>query len=138
MIEFNFLKKVNLRNRKKLRFFLQQVCKREGFSLQNLSIVFCSDEALLKINRQHLGHDFYTDIITFDYSTNRDDIFGELLISVDRVFENAKQFSTTKERELHRVIFHGLLHLFGYKDKSPNDKTQMRQKEEHYLKSYFK
>lgn len=138
MIEFNFLKTATLRNRTKLRHFLALMCKKEGYSLKALSVVFCSDDSLLEVNRTHLQHDYYTDIITFNYSTQEKVVDAELLISIDRVNDNAKTFSSSKERELHRVIFHGVLHLVGYNDKSPRDIRRMREKEDHYLNLYFK
>ena len=105
--------------------------------LESLSIVFCSDEYLLHINKEYLKHDYYTDIITFDYSVTPRTIVGEMYISVTRVKDNAKSFGTTFQRELYRVIFHGLLHLCGYKDKTPASSNEMRRKEEHYLGLYF-
>lgn len=138
VINFYFQQTTTLKNRRKLKLFLDDLARKEHKQLDELSIVFCSDEYLLNINREHLAHDYYTDIITFDLSASRDqDISGELYISTDRVKENAKQFGSTITQELHRVIFHGLLHLCGYKDKKPKDISMMRDKEAYYLKRYF-
>ena len=97
-----------------------------------ISIVFCSDTYLLSINEQYLNHDYYTDIITFDYGDN-DIISGDLFISLDRVIDNAKTFNVEKSKELFRVIFHGILHLIGYNDKSREEKKLMREKENQCL-----
>lgn len=137
MIEFNFLEKTTLRDRLRLKSFLALLCEKEKMELESLSIVFCSDEYLLQINKDYLKHDFYTDIITFDYSAGPRTIIGEMYISVTRVKENAGSFGSTFQRELHRVIFHGLLHLCGYKDKTPAASKKMREREDHYLRLYF-
>lgn len=102
-----------------------------------LTYIFCSDEYLLDINKQFLNHDTYTDIITFDMTDEGEKLTGEIYISTERIRENAKQFNTSYEDELHRVIFHGALHLCGFKDKTEKDKKQMRQMEDQCLKAYF-
>ncbi len=104
----------------------------EAKSLGAISFIFCSDEYLLEMNRTHLNHDFYTDIITFDYCVD-DVISGDLFISVDRVKENALNLSIEFVDELNRVCIHGILHLCGYKDKSPEDVFIMRNKEDFML-----
>lgn len=116
----------------KLTSWLSSVVEPEGFSLSDLTLIFCSDEHLLKINQDFLEHDYYTDIITFDYCSD-DLISGDLFISIDRVIENAKYFNVTFDQELHRVIVHGVLHLCGYQDKSAEEETIMRQKESNAL-----
>jgi len=98
----------------------------------DLSIIFCSDDYLLNINKQYLDHDYYTDIITFNYVENKT-ISGDLFISVERITENAANYDTDMEKELLRVIFHGILHLIGYNDKTEEEKKLMREKEEFYL-----
>ncbi|MGE0018504.1 MAG: rRNA maturation RNase YbeY [Draconibacterium sp.] len=98
----------------------------------NITIVFCSDNYLLEMNRKYLEHDYFTDIITFDYVEN-DVISGDLFISIDRVKDNAKKFNATFLNELMRVVFHGVLHLAGYKDKTIPDQQLMREKENFYL-----
>jgi rRNA maturation RNase YbeY len=101
-----------------------------------LNFIFCSDEYLLKLNREYLKHDYYTDIITFDYCEG-DKIAGDMYISVDRVAENARNYGSTFETELRRVILHGVLHLCGYDDKTDEEQISMREKENHYLNYEF-
>jgi rRNA maturation RNase YbeY len=105
----------------------------EGKAPGDISFIFCSDEYILEINRKYLQHDYYTDIITFDYVENNV-VSGDIFISVDRVRDNALEFSTTFENELNRILIHGVLHLLGYKDKTMNEKTLMTDKEDEYLK----
>ncbi|TSJ46358.1 rRNA maturation RNase YbeY [Fluviicola chungangensis] len=109
-----------------------QVCENESKNLGEISVVFCSDEHLLEMNKEYLQHDYYTDIITFDY-TQGDLVSGDLFISVDRVEDNADEFDVPFQDELHRVCVHGLLHLCGYKDKSSDDERLMRLKENEML-----
>jgi probable rRNA maturation factor len=129
---------VSLRNRTRLKSFILKLFQQEGMKLTSLNYIFCSDKFLLDINRQYLKHDFYTDIVTFDLSSQKNTIEAEIYISLDRVRDNAKTFGTTIDRELHRVIFHGALHLCGYRDKSKAEVRQMRTKEEYYLSKYLK
>ena len=129
---------ITLPGRTRLKKFIEEVFLSEGRILQDLAYVFCSDDYLLDINRRFLQHDYYTDIITFDLSENMQTVSGEIYISVDRVKENAKNLGQKVQLELHRVIFHGALHLCGYKDKKRSDILQMRQKEEECLLLYFK
>ena len=136
-IQFNFLHPVNLRERTKLKRFLVSIFKKEKKQLEDLQYIFCSDDYLLEINRQYLDHDYYTDIITFDLSEKGQLINAEIYISVDRVRENAREFGSSLRQELHRVMFHGALHLCGYKDKKPKEAQIMRQMEEKWLKRYF-
>ena len=117
-IYFFFQTKVFLRDRNRLKIFIGSIFEREGKILGSLNYVFCSDDTIRSINRQYLNHDYYTDIISFELSTKGDPIEGEIYISVDRVKDNAQQLGLTFTNELHRVIFHGALHLCGYKDKS--------------------
>jgi rRNA maturation RNase YbeY len=109
-----------------------KVANQEEKVLGDLTIIFCSDDYLLEINREHLDHDYYTDIITFDYS-DFPTVSGDLFISVDRVKENATDFNVSFEHELHRVIIHGFLHLCGYFDKTNEDELLMRSKENQAL-----
>lgn len=129
---------ITLKKRSALKSFIVSLFKAEGKRLQSLNYIFCSDEYLLNINRTSLNHDYYTDIITFDISETKDLIDGEIYISVDRVKDNALSLSLTIQEELHRVIFHGALHLCGYKDKTAKDIRAMRETEDKYLKKYFK
>ncbi len=104
----------------------------------DISVIFCSDAYLLNINEQYLGHDYYTDIVTFDYVENSV-ISGDLFISIDRINDNSKQLGVSFDEELLRVIIHGVLHLTGYKDKTIPEKKMMREKENFYLgKAGFK
>ena len=118
--------------RAKISKWILRVLKQEGAKLSNLNIIFCSDDYLLGINRQYLNHDFYTDIITFDYSEKRD-ISGELYISIDRVKDNANSLGATFQQELNRVIIHGVLHLLGFKDKTSRQAKTIRKKEDECL-----
>jgi rRNA maturation RNase YbeY len=136
VIQFNFLESIGLKDRKKLKLFLFRLFKKEGRSLAEIQFIFCSDRYLLAINRQYLNHDFYTDIITFDLSERGHPINAEIYISVDRLRENALKYDTSLGKELHRVMFHGALHLCGYRDKTATEKEKMRNMEEKCLKSY--
>jgi probable rRNA maturation factor len=133
IIQFNFLEPVSLKDRTRLKQFLVSLFKKEGKKLGELQYIFCSDDYLLDINRQYLNHDFYTDIITFDLSQKGHSINAEIYISVDRVKDNAQEYNSSLKKELQRVIFHGALHLCGYKDKTPAQEKEMRQMEEKYL-----
>jgi len=135
-IQFHILQPISLEERTRLKQFLITLFKKEKKPLAELSYIFCSDQRLLEINRQFLQHDFYTDIITFPLSDPGQPISGEIYISVDRVRDNAREFGISIKRELHRVIFHGALHLCGYKDKSPKDEKLMRKMEDKYLTLY--
>jgi rRNA maturation RNase YbeY len=108
----------------------------ESFELGDITLIFCTDEELLAINKEHLAHDYYTDIITFNY--NNDSILsGDLFISVDRITDNARQLGVSMEEELHRVCYHGVLHLVGYNDKTDDEIAVMRAKENFYLNKLF-
>ncbi len=137
-VQFHFLQSISLTQREALKVFLRALFKKEKKALESLTYIFCSDDYLLKINRQHLTHDYYTDIITFELNGKGEPAIGEIYISVDRVKDNAQQFNTTFKEELHRVIFHGALHLCGYKDKSSKEEKLMREKEAAYLALYKK
>lgn len=136
MIQFNYQHKTHIPQIRHLKEFIESLIKQEGRTPGDLQVTFCSDEFLLDINRTYLQHDYYTDIITFDYSDEPKTISGELYISIDRVKDNAKQFCSTYLQELHRVIFHGVLHLCGYGDKTDKEVKVMRSKEDYYLKKY--
>jgi rRNA maturation RNase YbeY len=137
VIQFHFIESsFSLKNRIALKVFLEGIFKKEKKALASLNYIFCSDEYLLNMNRQFLKHDYYTDIITFDLSEKKQPIIGEVYISVDRVKENSKRLKQSFQKELHRVIFHGSLHLCGYKDKKRDEIVTMRAKEAYYLKQY--
>lgn len=137
-VSFHFAEKVNLSNRTDLKAFIITLFKKEKKKLGELSFVFCSDAYLLEINKQYLKHNYYTDIITFDLSVVPGLISGEIYISIDRVKDNAQNFNASFKEELHRVIFHGALHLCGYRDKTEAEEMLMRKMEDRYLKLYFR
>lgn len=137
-IEFNFPEKIALPNRQWLKSFIESIFKKETKKAGSISFVFCSDAYILDINKSFLNHDYYTDIITFELSDpGAAMVDAEIYISIDTVRDNAKTFNTSIRKELHRVIFHGILHLCGYKDKTTAEKKLMTQKEDHYLAQYF-
>jgi rRNA maturation RNase YbeY len=124
--------KTSFKARTKIKEWVNRAIRKEGYRLGELSYNFCSDEHLLQINIEHLQHDFYTDIITFELNENKT-IVGDVYISIDRVKDNAQQNNKTYSNELMRVIIHGALHLCGYKDKTKKEAALMREKEDYYL-----
>ena len=124
----DFILKNNLKRKK----WLKETIENEGFRLGDINYIFCSDEQLLDINIQYLNHDYYTDIITFDYKENHI-ISGDIFISTDRVKENAIINNEEFDDELNRVLVHGILHIIGYKDKMDEDIKLMREKENTYI-----
>lgn len=116
----------------KLKKWLSEVIVRRGKSVGNINYLFCDDEYLLGVNRQYLNHDTYTDIITFDYVAGGL-ISGDIMISIERVGENAVKFGVPFEQELHRVAVHGVLHLLGQGDKTDEEAVEMRRQEEESL-----
>lgn len=121
-----------LQEPEKVRQWLTAVVMRRGKQVGNINYLFCNDEYLLGVNRQYLDHDTYTDIITFDYVSGGL-VSGDILISIDRVGENAEKFHVPFVEELHRVIVHGVLHLLGQGDKSDSEAAEMRRQEESAL-----
>ncbi|MGE5381837.1 MAG: rRNA maturation RNase YbeY [Omnitrophica WOR_2 bacterium] len=121
-----------LENKQTIIRWINQVIEDHKSSLGTINYIFCNDEYLLRLNKQYLDHDTYTDIITFDYSTPKV-LSGEIYISIDRVEENSIKFKSTFLNELHRVIIHGILHLTGQGDKTEKESKIMRSKEDHYL-----
>ena len=126
-ISFTLKQKTIIRN------WLRDTIEAEGYKLEELNFIFCSDEYLLGINQQYLNHDTYTDVITFDNSEHLKMITGDIFISIERVRENATGLKVPQAIELCRVMIHGTLHLLGYKDKGKAAKLQMTAKEDHYL-----
>lgn len=122
-----------LKDKNKVKAWVKATIASEGYQLQELNYIFCSDTYLLQINRQYLDHDTFTDIITFDNSEKEKVVTGDIFISIDRIRENAAKFDTGLANELHRVIIHGALHLLGYTDKTADAKKLMTSKEDHYL-----
>ena len=139
-INFNYLdvSSTSFKNKKRLKAQLVSLFKKEGALVESMDYIFCTDAYLLGINKQFLKHNFYTDIITFNLANKKAPIQGEIYISMERVKENAQIHQTTYKEELHRVMFHGALHLCGYKDKRKSDVLTMRAKEDAYLKRYTK
>jgi probable rRNA maturation factor len=136
-IQFHFLLPVSFTQRTLAKDVIRHLFKKEKTRLEQLQFIFCSDEYLLEINKQHLNHNYYTDIITFDLSETPDAVTGEIYISIDRIKENAQTYKAPFKQELLRVIFHGALHLCGYKDKTEKDEAMMRKAEDKYLQYYL-
>ncbi len=136
-IRFHFLRPGGFfRDRIIMKRFLLRLFKKERVNLSSLNYIFCSDKDLLDINQKYLHHDYYTDIITFVLSEAGEPVIADIYISIDRIKENADSFNTSTMQELKRVIFHGALHICGYKDKKTKDIFLMRKKEEKYLSLY--
>ena len=132
--------KSGLKHKRKLSAFLDGIISKylKNVKTAEINVIFCNDPFLLEMNNNFLDHDTFTDIITFDLSESKNAVDGEIYISVERVRENAKIFKTTYTDELHRVIFHGVLHLCGFKDKKEKDKKIMRENEDYCLEHYKK
>jgi len=121
-----------LSNKSKISNWIKEVILDNNKRSSNINIIFCNDDYLLNVNKKHLNHNYYTDIITFDNSVSTD-ISADLFISIERVKDNANRLKVNFNTELHRVIIHGILHLCGYNDKLEKEKTQMRSLENKYL-----
>ena len=125
--------KFSFKGRRENNSWLKAVAESEVKRLGSINIIFCSDNYILDVNQRYLGHDYFTDIITFDYCED-DVLSGDLFISIDTVRENAGFYKADSfENELHRVMVHGLLHLIGYDDHTPEQQKVMRKKENYYL-----
>ncbi|GAB4331264.1 MAG: rRNA maturation RNase YbeY [Bacteroidales bacterium] len=123
-----------MRDKQKLRMWINYVCTTENFSPTDVSVVFCSDDYLFRLNLEYLNHDTLTDILTFDYSEEgKRELAGEIYISLERIRENARKFDVRVRDELHRVIIHGFLHMMSYDDHSDRDRLNMRAAEDKYL-----
>ena len=141
MQKINFQKAdsaLTLTSKTQLRVFIESLFKKEKTPLATINYIFCSDKYLLSINQQFLKHDYYTDIITFGLHDKGTPVVAEVYISTDRVKDNAANHGVTYTNEMLRVLFHGALHLCGYKDKSKVDILTIRAKEDAYLKRYTK
>jgi len=138
MIDFNF-EDVNfqLPEQQTLVDWISFAVKNEGYELKNITYVFCSDEYLWNMNKQFLQHDYYTDIITFDYVKGKV-VSGDLFISYDRIVDNANKFDVSRETELLRVMIHGVLHLIGYDDVTDELEVEIHKMEDYYLDIYNK
>jgi len=135
MIEFHYEADFELENEDKLADWVSRIITSEGGICKQIDYIFCSDNYLLELNKKHLSHDTFTDIITFDYSEGKR-IGGDIFISIDRVRENAGIFKIDFDEELLRVMAHGLLHLFDYTDKSEVGKAEMLGKENEKIKLF--
>ena len=138
VVNFNFLvTNFLLPNRNILKEFIRSIFRKYNKKFTSVEVIFCSDKYLLNINKEFLQHDYLTDIITFNLSSGNQPIEAELYISVDRVKENAKDLNEPFQQELHRVLFHGILHLCGLNDKTEKDRQRMRIAESTLLHQYF-
>ncbi|TDQ32807.1 rRNA maturation RNase YbeY [Zeaxanthinibacter enoshimensis] len=135
MIEYHYQTDFELENEEKYTEWLEKVVASEEYELDSLNYIFCSDEELLGINKQHLGHDYYTDIITFEYG-EENVIFSDIFISIDRIKDNAVDLNLEVDEELRRVMCHGLLHMMGYSDKTEKEKVTMRGKENEKMEMF--
>jgi rRNA maturation RNase YbeY len=137
-IHFHFLKAgFAFKDRGRLKHFLARLFRAETISLEQLDYVFCSDPYLLAINQTHLNHNYFTDTVSFSLAEPDQPVVGEIYISIDRVRDNARQYGCSLSEELHRVIFHGALHLCGYPDRTPRQKKRMTQRENELLSRYL-
>jgi rRNA maturation RNase YbeY len=133
-VSFHYISvKFFFEKRELIKEFILQLFKMEKKEVETINYIFCKDEYLLSLNVEYLNHDTYTDIITFFYSNEGQPVTSDIYISIERVRENAEKFDISFKNELLRVIFHGALHLCGYKDKKPGEKKLMREKEEFYI-----
>jgi len=135
MISFFYETDFKLSTPNKWKKKLLECIQTEGFEAEEINYIFCDDEYLLKINRDFLQHDYYTDVIGFQYSDGKN-LSGDIYISVERVCENAKENKVELENELARVMIHGVLHFMGYKDKSASDAKKMKSAENKYLELF--
>lgn len=136
MIEFLSETDFQLKNESSISSWISRVIEQEGFDLGDITYVFCDDEALHKINLEHLQHDTFTDIISFDYCIGKQ-LHGEIYISVERVKENAEEFKVTFENEFLRVLIHGVLHFMGHRDKTDKEQVAMRNKENESIEEFY-
>ena len=137
MITFQNTSKFKVKNLRKKKIWLNNISKNEGKEIENLNFLFVDDKEILEYNKKYLQHESYTDIITFDNSLNNK-IAGDIVISLERVNENAKYYQVSYNYELERVMAHGLLHLLGYNDKNREEKGIIRKKENYYLEKNLK
>jgi len=129
---------IPIKHRPKIRKLIIDLFAKERTPFERLSFIFCSDEYLLHLNKKHLNHDYYTDVITFDLPNPLNQVAGEVYLSTERIKENAKAYNQAYQEELLRVMIHGALHLCGYKDKTRAGAREMRLKEEFYLHLFRK
>ena len=132
MIQFFFENTEKITIESTLAAWLEDIILTEGKKPGNINYIFCDDEYLLQVNKEYLQHDYYTDIITFDYVKGKT-ISGDIFVSLPRIFDNAETLSKDFDSEFFRVLAHGILHLCGYKDKTDEEISEMRNKEDYYL-----
>ncbi len=125
----------SIEKKEALNKWIEATIIEENFSCGDINIIFTSDKYLLEINKKYLSHNYYTDIITFSYNDN-DIINGDIFISIDTVRKNAEKFNVSDEKEIHRVIIHGILHLVGYHDKTDEEQEEMTKKENYYIDKF--
>lgn len=135
MIEFHFETDFQLVKQKEISDWINSVIISEKLILGEINYIFCDDEYILNVNQQYLNHDYYTDIISFDYR-EEEVVSGDIFISIDRVQDNANEYKVSFEEELLRVIIHGILHFCGYKDKSDDEELLMRSKENEKIRMF--
>jgi probable rRNA maturation factor len=137
--EINFFSeeiKFLLKDKIRLREWIYEVVKKEKKDIEFINYIFCSDAYLLKLNKTYLQHNYFTDVITFSYDEGEKQLKGDIYISIERVKENAKDYSRTFYNELHRVMIHGVLHLIGYEDNTDKERELIRKKEDKYLSMF--
>ena len=132
MIQFFFENTEKITIESTLAAWLEDIILTEGKKPGDINYIFCDDEYLLQVNKEYLQHDYYTDIITFDYVKGKT-ISGDIFVSLPRIFDNAETLSKDFDSEFFRVLAHGILHLCGYKDKTDEEISEMRNKEDYYL-----
>ncbi len=137
---FFFYQGINLKipNKIKLTNFIESIFEAEKKNLKFINYIFCSDKFLLSVNKKYLNNSYYTDTISFNLSDTKNEIIAEVYISIPRIKENSKLYTTSFKSELHRVVFHGTLHICGYSDKKKSEKVLMLKKENKYLELFFK
>lgn len=135
MISFNYELEFQLENEEQYSSWISNVISSENKKEGDINYIFCDDEYILEINKQYLNHDYYTDIISFDYSVGNE-LHGDIFVSIERVRENAIEFEVTFDEELKRVLAHGVLHYCGYKDKTEEEELLMRSKEDEKIKMF--
>jgi probable rRNA maturation factor len=137
MLQFQYQTAFKLKEIRRIKKLINTISEEEAKVIESLSIVFTTDDYLLELNQKYLSHNYYTDIITFDYgSTSSVRLNGELYISIDRARDNAKEFKDSVQNELRRLIIHGILHLVGYQDKTAEEKSIMTNKENYFLSKF--
>ncbi|GAC1416544.1 MAG: rRNA maturation RNase YbeY [Flavisolibacter sp.] len=138
IIDFHTLDvSLRLNERDLLKQFIALIFKKENTALHSIKFIFCKDPYLKALNKKFLNHNYYTDVLSFAITGPSEPLEAEIYLSLDRIRENALKFKTTVQKEIYRVMFHGVLHLCGFKDDNPKNQLQMRQKEEYYLNMYL-